>query len=593
MSAPNGFPGSQGWPAKSQTAQNSDQNEQRQDGAQAPAWSQQRVPTQPYLGAPAAHHDGANHGAAPHQQWHAAPPAGGPGGYVQPQSYSQANVQSLSQVIGQSQSRAPTQPYTPPLYVAPPSAPLTQQNPGYAPQFEQAFQNHAATRATTPAQPPPYAQGRQSAPQAYPPQHGYAPPPPQAAQAYPHPSSGQWPSAAPTRDYDIGSYMPPQTRAYPANATLEREPTLNDWGQAAGYADDAHRQQGADDLGFAQAAGGELDPAYADEDQDYDYEEAPRRRRPVIVMAALAGAVLVGGGLAYGYKMVVGDGGGGQPPVIKSALEPSKTKPADAGGKQFAHADSKLMGRLGGGSGGSAAVAASSSDASANDLDSSGTRKVATLVVGRDGTIQAPAVVAPPAPTATGVPGLTVVDALAPQPTVVDPPAAAAPPEAPAASSAAVPEVVNAAPQKVVVTPPPAAPQPPPQSTGSVGDAAEVEPPSPPPAKPKKIAAAAPVAAETAAAPKATGANGYVAVLASVPTSGTSRMDALKRYADMQQKYASLLTGKTPDVTEANLGAKGNYHRLVVGPPSSRDKASTLCTQLKSQGYNDCWVTAY
>jgi cell division septation protein DedD len=70
-------------------------------------------------------------------------------------------------------------------------------------------------------------------------------------------------------------------------------------------------------------------------------------------------------------------------------------------------------------------------------------------------------------------------------------------------------------------------------------------------------------------------------------------MTALKQFADMQQKYGSVLAGKTPDVAEANLGTKGNYHRLVVGPPGSRDQASTVCSQLKAQGFNDCWVTSY
>jgi cell division septation protein DedD len=70
-------------------------------------------------------------------------------------------------------------------------------------------------------------------------------------------------------------------------------------------------------------------------------------------------------------------------------------------------------------------------------------------------------------------------------------------------------------------------------------------------------------------------------------------MDALKQFADMQQKYGALLQNKTPDVQEANLGEKGTYHRLLVGPPGSREAASTLCTQLKEQGYTGCWVTAY
>jgi hypothetical protein len=108
------------------------------------------------------------------------------------------------------------------------------------------------------------------------------------------------------------------------------------------------------------------------------------------------------------------------------------------------------------------------------------------------------------------------------------------------------------------------------------------------PAAPRK-----PAAVTTAAAPVASGA-GYVAVLASVPVSTTSRINALKQFADMQQKYAGVLQNKTPDVKEANLGEKGTYHRLLVGPPSSRDSAQALCGSLKSAGYtSDCWVVAY
>jgi hypothetical protein len=584
MTAPNGYPGPQGWPAKSPNAQNSADSNDPRLSAQAPAWPPRAAHPHPQAGAPAAHYNPA--------QW---PPAQQPAAPAQqPQTYGQTSVDSLSAAISQSQGRAGGQAYAQQPYAPAQPAP---QNPGYAPQFESAFKNIAANRAS--AQAPSGYPAARPAQQSYP---GYVPPTGSpgygaAAQSYPQPAAGypqpapHWPSAPPVRDYDIGSYMPPQPGGYRADPAAEREPTLSDWGQgASAYADDPHGHPAADDLGFAQAAGGELDPAYAEDDQDYDYEDAPRRRRPALVMVALAGAVLVGGGLAYGYKMVVGDSGSGQPPVVKSASEPSKIKPADAGGKQFAHSDSKLMGRLGEGAGGAATVAASSS-AEAADLDSTGTRKVATLVVGRDGSIQAPPAAAAPAPASSGVPGLTVVDAFGATP--APPPTAPTAPAAPEATPAE-PQVVNAAPQKVVVAPP--APQTPPQSTGSLSDDAEAVAATPPPAKPKKVAAVAPPSdAASAPAPAAspTGANGYVAVLASVPTSSSSRMDALKRYADMQQKYASLLTGKTPDVTEANLGAKGNYHRLVVGPPSSRDQASSLCSQLKSQGYNDCWVTAY
>ena len=92
--------------------------------------------------------------------------------------------------------------------------------------------------------------------------------------------------------------------------------------------------------------------------------------------------------------------------------------------------------------------------------------------------------------------------------------------------------------------------------------------------------------------PAPTGA-GWVAVLASVPVSSSSQMDSLKQFADMQQKYGDVLGDKTPSVQEANLGEKGRYHRLVVGPPASRDSASSICGSLKTAGYAGCWVMQY
>ena len=87
----------------------------------------------------------------------------------------------------------------------------------------------------------------------------------------------------------------------------------------------------------------------------------------------------------------------------------------------------------------------------------------------------------------------------------------------------------------------------------------------------------------------ASGGSGFVAVLASKK----SRMDALKAFADLQQKYAEVLASKTPDVQEANLGDKGVWYRAVVGPPGSREAASGVCSQLKSAGHSGCWVAAY
>jgi cell division septation protein DedD len=106
-----------------------------------------------------------------------------------------------------------------------------------------------------------------------------------------------------------------------------------------------------------------------------------------------------------------------------------------------------------------------------------------------------------------------------------------------------------------------------------------------------KAAPSAPKTREASAAPTVTASSGagFVAVL----SSQKSRMDALKIFADMQGKYGTVLSSRTPDVQEANLGEKGVWYRLVVGPPGSRDAAAGLCTQLKTAGYPGCWVTSY
>ncbi|MFV0368423.1 MAG: SPOR domain-containing protein, partial [Hyphomicrobiaceae bacterium] len=72
-----------------------------------------------------------------------------------------------------------------------------------------------------------------------------------------------------------------------------------------------------------------------------------------------------------------------------------------------------------------------------------------------------------------------------------------------------------------------------------------------------------------------------------------SRMNALTRFADLRQQYSAQLGGMTPEVQQANLGSKGSYHRLIVGPPGSRGQANRLCSELKAAGYPSCWVKSY
>ena len=348
------------------------------------------------------------------------------------------------------------------------------------------------------------------------------------------------------------------------------------------YADpQGHGQWGMDGYGPAagdphlghdpyQAQHGALDQSYADDDAMYD--EVPARNGWKKVAVLMACTVLVGGGLSYGFSGLMGSGGGEAPPLVKGAEGPSKVKPSEPGGKRFEHADSKIMGRLGEGG---------------SSNDSSGVRRVPVVQVGRDGSIRPPPS-GRETQAITSVPGLTVIDNFGGSSTSGSPasaggsPAVDEPPAGPSPDRSAQPKVKmvtgsddrgSAATQKK------AAAAPPPQEKKSE--------------TPKKVAAASPSSSSSGSSgPRPTGA-GYVAVLASVPASESSRIDALTQFADMQQQYGNILSNKTPDIQEANLGAKGTYHRLLVGPPGSRDSANSVCNQLKAQGYSGCWITAY
>ncbi len=148
----------------------------------------------------------------------------------------------------------------------------------------------------------------------------------------------------------------------------------------------------------------------------------------------IAGAVVVAIGLGYGlaqaYKAVLGGPApDGAMPVVASDATPAREKPLDPGGKQFSHTDSKVLGRLG-----EAGAAPEEGAGGLSESDASnGSRKVTTVVVGRDGQIAPPSASAEPAPPAhedsVSVPGLTVVDAFGSA--AQAPPQRSAPAEAP------------------------------------------------------------------------------------------------------------------------------------------------------------------
>ena len=72
---------------------------------------------------------------------------------------------------------------------------------------------------------------------------------------------------------------------------------------------------------------------------------------------------------------------------------------------------------------------------------------------------------------------------------------------------------------------------------------------------------------------------------------GAFRSDEEARgyFQSMSTKLGAVVGNKVPDVQVADLGSRGVYYRLRVGPFSSKDAAATYCNQLKTRG-QDCLV---
>lgn len=66
-----------------------------------------------------------------------------------------------------------------------------------------------------------------------------------------------------------------------------------------------------------------------------------------------------------------------------------------------------------------------------------------------------------------------------------------------------------------------------------------------------------------------------------------SNDEAMAQWGRIQNNLGDYLDGKSPDVEVADLGDRGVYHRLRIGPFSSSDEANTYCSGLKERG-QDC-----
>jgi cell division protein FtsN len=65
---------------------------------------------------------------------------------------------------------------------------------------------------------------------------------------------------------------------------------------------------------------------------------------------------------------------------------------------------------------------------------------------------------------------------------------------------------------------------------------------------------------------------------------------ASEAFKTLQQRYASVIGNYSPSLRKADLGPKGVWYRLWVGPVDNKVEAEALCEQLKQAGMQACLV---
>jgi cell division septation protein DedD len=68
-----------------------------------------------------------------------------------------------------------------------------------------------------------------------------------------------------------------------------------------------------------------------------------------------------------------------------------------------------------------------------------------------------------------------------------------------------------------------------------------------------------------------------------------SEAEARTAFAGLQRRYPELFNGRSPNIRAVELGDRGTFHRVRVGPMASREEAQSFCTRLRAAG-GDCVV---
>lgn len=360
--------------------------------------------------------------------------------------------------------------------------------------------------------------------------------------------------------------------------------------------DDAATDPRFDDIDpFAAPA----DDIYADRDggQVADRFSGESRMRGLIIVVAVIGFVVVGAVVAFAYRSFFG-GADGTPPTVAADTTPDKVEPDQPASAEQPETGKLVYDRLNGDESTSAEVVsegegqgsdtngrvvriiepaappAEGEDVAAANGDEP--RRVRTVVVRPDGTV-----IAGGDDAATGSQSATVPE----------PPTTVSTQQQTGTESATVSEPVvtgtatestNTATQATSPVPLPPAPR---QvetvavaSTNQQSAAADEQATTAQPAT-GQPAPSQPVA--TAALPS----GAFLVQVAATREEGQAQATA----NSVQQRFAGIIGGYQPTVQRADLGSRGIFYRVAVGPMSSQQEAAQVCDRLKSAGL-DCFV---
>lgn len=104
--------------------------------------------------------------------------------------------------------------------------------------------------------------------------------------------------------------------------------------------------------------------------------------------------------------------------------------------------------------------------------------------------------------------------------------------------------------------------------------------PLPPPPRMRTALAQPATPAPEARSETAPSAGGYAVQV----TSQRSEAEAQAEFRTLRAKFPTQLGGHEPMVRRADLGAKGVYYRVLVGPFASSQEAAGMCSSLKAAG---------